>query len=169
MATAAEIAKLQAARDDLAKVGTDWYVEANGTGIVLFARDPIDNEPRQVAELPADLPYPFQNFLMRAADSLAHTIGLLDRCSRAYRELAGPSPDPTDFARQCGIKCRDQVFRAFLREAKGHDVSDDVRVKTAIHFQLKVDSRAELNTDAGARKRWLDLLSEFDAWKKVGA
>ncbi len=167
MASVAEVAKIEKASDDLAKVGRDWYVEANGAGMVLYARDPIDNEPRRIADLPADLPYPFMNFLMHAADNLAHALDMLARCRRAYREIAGPPQDSTDYARQCGMRCNEPAFQRFLHEVKGQDVSDAVRVASAVRYLLKIDSRTELNTDAGARERWLKLLGEFKMWMKV--
>lgn len=170
MASVAEVAKIEKASDDLAKVGRDWYVEANGAGMALYARDPIDNEPRRIADLPADLPYPFMSFLMHAADNLAHALDMLGRCSRAYRELAGPPKAKGDFAAECAMKCNDQLFRQFLAECKGvTDITDGERIAVSVRRLLRVDKRSELNTDAGARNRWFDLRADFEAWKRVSA
>jgi hypothetical protein len=74
--------------------------------------------------------------------------------------------DP-DYAAECAMKCADQAFRRFLLEKKkAPDVADSVRVASHVRYLLKVDSRAEINRDANARKRWLDLRAEFEVWMR---
>lgn len=172
MATPAEVTKVRTARDDLERIGVDWYVETEGDGLTLFARDPADGQPRRVADLPIDLPYQFQSFLMRAPETIRLLIDLLDRCRRAYQDLAGPTPEPKkprDFAAECSMKCaNDRAFRQYLiEEHQLKDAGDTERVKTRVRSILAIQSMRELNDDPDAAERWKSLRRAFSSWRKA--
>jgi hypothetical protein len=172
MGTEAEKIKLQSIRADLAKVGSDWYIESDDSGQRLLARDPVDNEPRAIAELPIDLPFPYLNFLMRAAESQAFILELLDRCGRAYRSLAGPPEEPQkapNYATECAMKCaNDRAFRQYLIERHQlTDASDIERIKTRVRSILDIASMKELNDNETAAQRWISLRRDFTAWRTV--
>jgi hypothetical protein len=85
-------------------------------------------------------------------------------CERSQANAKRGDPD---YAAECAMKCADQAFRRFLLEKKrALDVADSVRVASHVRYLLKVDSRAELNRDANARKRWLELRAEFEVWMR---
>ncbi|KWV42100.1 hypothetical protein AS026_21050 [Rhizobium altiplani] len=90
-----------------------------------------------------------------------------DQSARGERQQQSEKRSEPDYAAECAMKCADQAFRRFLLEKKkAPDAGDPVRVTSHVRYLLKVDSRAELNRDAGARKRWLDLRAEFEVWMR---
>lgn len=167
MATPAEIAQLTTMRDDLEKVGVDWSVEADAGALTLCVRDPADGEIRPIATIVEGTPFVFQNFLIRAASNQLLALDLLDRCRRAYRDLAGKQPKPPNFASECAIKCRsDQAFRQFMIECHDlQDATDAERVKSRVRSVLAIHSMGELNTDAAAAERWKTLRDDFKRWR----
>ncbi|MBY2911413.1 hypothetical protein [Rhizobium leguminosarum] len=168
MATDAEKRKLEQIRLSLEMVGRDWWAEADGETTRLMVRDPADGEPRSIATFAADAPAPFLTFAVASADFLALTLDLLDRCSRAYRELANRQPKQKNFATECAMKCKsDQAFRQYLIECHDlRDATDIERIKTRIRSILDIQSMAELNTDEAAAARWRQLRTDFDAWRR---
>jgi hypothetical protein len=168
MATPAEIAQLATMRDDLKKVGVDWSVEADAGALTLCVRDPDDGEIRPVATIIEGTPFAFQNFLIRSAANQALALDLLDRCRRAYRDVAGRPQKPKNFASECAMKCKsDQAFRQYLIECHDlQDATDAERVKTRIRSILAIQSMAELNTDEAAAGRWKELRADFERWRR---
>ncbi|WP_054156515.1 hypothetical protein [Rhizobium sp. AAP43] len=80
------------------------------------------------------------------------------------RHLRGePDPDAKSFshAQQCGRYCNDPAFRYWLRDFHGADISDDKRVASHIRNKLQIESRAELDTNPAAARRWQSLLESF--------
>ncbi|MGR9252687.1 hypothetical protein [Rhizobium leguminosarum] len=169
MATPVEIAQLATMRDDLEKVGVDWSVEADAGALTLCVRDPADGEIRPVATIVEGTPFVFQNFLIRAAGNQVLALDLLDRCRRAYREMAGRQQKQSkNFATECAMKCKsDQAFRQYLIECHDlRDATDAERIKTRVRSILGIQSMAELNTDESAAARWRDLRAAFDRWRR---
>ncbi|OWV67891.1 hypothetical protein ATY76_13250 [Rhizobium sp. R339] len=172
MATEAEKRKLEQLRLSLEMVGRDWWAEADGEATRLMVRDPADGEPRPIATFAADAPAAFFTFIVGAADATALTIDLLDRCRRAYRELAhnqaGSQPKPKRYSAECAMKCRnDQAFRQYLIERHDlRDTADFERIKTRMHSILNVQSLNELDTDEAAAARWKSLRADFDHWRR---
>ncbi|MBY5849619.1 hypothetical protein HFN51_03475 [Rhizobium leguminosarum] len=168
MATDAEKRKLEHIRLSLEMVGRDWSIEADGEATRLMVRDPADGMPRPIATFAADAPAPFLAFAVASADFLTLTLDLLDRCSRAYRELAGRQPKPKNFATECAMKCKsDQAFRQYLIERHDlRDATDAERIKTRVRSILGVQSMAELNTDEAAAARWKSLRVDFEQWRQ---
>jgi len=168
MATEAEKRKLERIREDLDLVGADWAIEAGGTDLALVVRDPADDTPRTIAAIAADAPFVFQDFLIRAGERQQFLLDMLDRCSRAYRELAGKQPKPKRYAAECAMKCKsDQAFRQYLIECHElRDATDFERIKTRMHSILNVHSLNELDTDTAAAARWNSLRSDFENWRR---
>lgn len=78
-----------------------------------------------------------------------------------WREL-GP-------AKQAGIRCKDPVFWAYLREGMHHyvEVDDEDSAAEAVRDICGVASRSDLNKpgQSAARLKWHDLDFAFQAWK----
>jgi hypothetical protein len=74
-------------------------------------------------------------------------------------------------ARQSGIRCKDPVFWAFLREQGMHnvlwDVIDETSAADAVRTICNVLSRSDLDKAgfADARILWFDVDQKFQAWK----
>ncbi|MBB3608617.1 hypothetical protein [Rhizobium sp. BK602] len=171
MATPAEIQKLERIRQDMAYIGRDWSIEADGAEIRLVFADPADGEFRLAATLAPDLPYAVQTFLVGAGDNLAFLLDMLDRCARAYREIASRQRQnkPKDYAAECAMKCQnDQAFRRFLIECHDMpDAADTERVKVKVRSLLAIHSMGELNDDPAAAARWDNLRKDFNQWKRL--
>ncbi|AID18359.1 hypothetical protein PPF1_46 [Rhizobium phage vB_RleM_PPF1] len=168
MATPAEIAQLATMRDDLEKVGVDWSVEADAGALTLCVRDPADGELRQIATIVQGTPFAFQNFLIRAATNQLLALDLLDRCRRAYRDLADRQQKQSkNYATECAMKCKsDQAFRQYLIECHDlRDATDAERIKTRVRSILGIQSMAELNADEAAAGRWRKLRADFERWR----
>ncbi|OBY04482.1 hypothetical protein BAE36_25060 [Rhizobium leguminosarum bv. trifolii] len=169
MATGAEKRKLEQIRLSMETVGRDWWAEADGEATRLMARDPVDDESRPIATFAADAPAPFLTFAVASADFLGLTLDLLDRCSCAYRELAGRRQKQSkNFATECAMKCKsDQAFRQYLIECHDlRDTTDAERIKTRIRSILDIQSMADLNTDEAAAARWKKLRADFEQWRR---
>jgi hypothetical protein len=169
MATEAEKQKLASIRTDLAMVGAEWSIEADEASLVLVVKDPADGQPRPIATIAGDAPFVFQDFLIRAADRQFFLLDMLERCGRAYRELAARLPKPKDYSAECAMKCRnDQAFRQFLIEQHNlPDAADFERIKTRLHGILAIRSLGELNEDPAAAGRWRSLVKDFERWRSA--
>lgn len=170
MATPAEIQKLEQIRQDMELVGQDWSIETDGAELRLCLADPADGVVDRVATLAPDISFTVQTFLIGAAANQVFLLGLLDRCARAYRELAKQHQQskPKDYAAECAMKCQtDQAFRRFLIECHDMpDASDSLRIKVRVRSLLKIQSMGELNTDPAASERWKELRADFIEWQK---
>lgn len=168
MATEAEKRKLEMIRQDLSMVGADWSIETDGIRLSLVVRDPADDKPRAIASIAADVPFTFQEFLIRAGERQQFLLDMLDRCSRAYRDLLRRQPKPKRHAAECAMKCKnDQAFRQFLIERHDlRDATDFERIKTKMHFILRIESLNDLDTDEVAAGRWRDFRSAFEQWRR---
>lgn len=170
MATPAEMQRLDRIRQDIVQIGREWSIETDGDALRLCHADPADGVVSHVATLAPDIEFTVQTFLIGAAENQAFLLGLLDRCARAYRELAGHQQQtkPKDYAAECSMKCRnDQAFRRYLIERHGlPDASDAERIKVRVRSLLNVQSIGELNTDPAAADRWKTLRSDFETWRR---
>jgi hypothetical protein len=72
-------------------------------------------------------------------------------------------------AKQAGIRCKDPVFWAYLREGMHHyvEVNDEQSAADAVREVCGVESRSDLGKphQTQARLRWHDLDNGFQAWK----
>lgn len=170
MASDADKQRLHAVRRRFADASKDWQLGPNG--LELHAVFLTNTPPLSIVELTADCGIPDRDFLLNAHHDIAFLLKLLDsafaevrRWKPAAKKKEQQASDSGNYAAECGIKCKDPLFRRFLFEKKKLDISDDTRVEASVRFLLKVDSRAELNNDATARNAWFDLRAEFEAWR----
>ena len=88
-----------------------------------------------------------------------------------HRKAAAPSRrwDELTCAQQAGIRCGETAFSRFLKENLVHawacSNGDPVEVVREV---CDVDSRAQLDDDAEAAKRWRDLDDGYQAWLRIG-
>ncbi|WP_411033798.1 hypothetical protein [Shinella sp. BYT-45] len=114
-----------------------------------------------------------RDLILHAPEDLPWLLGMYDRVvtrlREAMAEIARLSPPPKkakDYAAECAMQCGRQAFRVFLRERHGLETTDDERVNARVRSILQIQSRAELNTDENARKRWLSLRAGFNQWQE---
>lgn len=95
---------------------------------------------------------------------LIDLVRRLDRENRALRPP--PEPKPADHTKKCCTLCGDKRFQRFLHEQHGLDNHDDpIRVESRVRSLLTIGSRAQLNTDPEAAKRWLKMVEDYDKWR----
>lgn len=127
---------------------------------------------RLLAIFPAGIPAAQLEYMLHAIENAPWLLSLFDALRRSgpVREtpkaLEQMSPEASgNFAANCAMLSKEPAFIKFLAEVKGlTDAADQLRVDTFVRATLKVASRAELNTDPDAAKRWRDLRAEFEAW-----
>lgn len=159
--------RLEAIRGRVGLASASW--ELAGTDVIeMLAGDETGHAP--VAIFAAGGMFADQDFLSHAPDDLRWLLGrydaLADRYRAALREIDRLTPKPKDFAAECAMKCEDPLFRQFLAAEHDIDATDRERIATRLRTVLQITSRAELNTDEAARKRWLALRDRFDRWRK---
>lgn len=171
MGSVSDAARVKAIESRLLEASTNWQLGRGGTEI--FAVIVANTPPVAIAELTADCGYVDRDFILHAPDDIGFLLQLVRRAADKVRSLrseeerqAEHAHSSGDFAAECAMKCNEQAFRRFLLEAKGAtDVADELRVASEVRRILKIESRGEINRDAGARNRWLDLRAEYAAWK----
>ncbi|MEO9231530.1 MAG: hypothetical protein ABI216_21630 [Devosia sp.] len=72
---------------------------------------------------------------------------------------------PLGNAQKAGILCGDPVFRKYLSERSGKDVTDAEAAAVVVRFACSVKSRADLDSDKHGAELWRDLKAEYEAWK----
>lgn len=173
MATQEEIQRLQRMRQELAAIGPDLIIQADGKDLHLHAADPMDGEIVPIAILLPGIDISLQNFLIHAVTHQRFLLALLDRCARSRQELAKSFRQQEERrqltrANLCAIKCqKDQAFRRYLIEC--HDMPEAVdteRVKVKVRSLLVIQSMAELDEDPAAAARWDDLTKDFNRWRR---
>lgn len=113
-----------------------------------------------------------QELITHAHEDIAWLLSAYDRLAAKYRDALAEihrndqSRKAKDFAAECAMQSGRQAFRMFLRERHALEATDDERVNARVRSILAIQSRAELNTDENARKRWFSLRSEFKNWQE---
>ena len=110
-------------------------------------------------------------FYRDAPENIRFLLDFASRAIRHARENArGQKPqEPTratgDFAAECGMKCAEPTFRAYLVDKHGlaPDATDD-DVRDCVRKALKIKSRSELN----AAGRWFAMRAAFQLWERHG-
>ena len=148
----------------------EWSLFAEGGNIMLTAADGPDVET--VAVIPDTVSFDNREFILNLPGDLLFLLEQYERLVERYRTAIGApamqqEEKPKDFAAECAMKSSDRLFLAYLRECHGADTSDAERINIRIRSVLNIKSRAELNSDAAARDRWLSLRADFDRWRKL--
>ncbi|NTG98895.1 hypothetical protein G6L95_06555 [Agrobacterium rhizogenes] len=179
MATDADRRTLEAVRTRHGEASREWSLDRRGEEI--FACLAPGTQPVAIMTMSADCSYQDREFLLYAhADItfllrlLADAFGVIRRTSPPRNHTARAAQEeknrrPADYAAECAMKCGDRLFRRFLVEEHGvPDVADAERVAVSIREILRIESRAELNSDPAAAARWVDLRGAFEAWRTHG-
>jgi hypothetical protein len=170
---------LREARELVSLANEAWHETYDTTaGLVeISISDPTTGEITPIAHVLQDCPFPDKTLMSKTPVLMRAVLMLFDEACDVIR--ANRPPEATDarrqqnreeaknYAAECAMKCNDQMFRRFLvEEYKLTDVTDAERIAVKIRYILRIDTRNELNTDAGARNRWLDMRGKFEAWKR---
>ena len=172
---------LPEARELAGLVSEEWSETYNMTDhrAEICVNDRINGEVLPIAIIKSDCSFDDRRLMIKAPVLLRAMVAIIEASFAEIRRLQPPEdqqqaerrartgePRPKDHAAECAMKCNDQLFRRFLTEKKGvADVTDGERIAVSVRQLLRVDKRSELNHDAGARNRWLDLRAEFEAWR----
>lgn len=69
--------------------------------------------------------------------------------------------------KQAGIRCKDPIFWAFLREHYEETIVDEAEAAEAVRYICNVLTRSDLGKPGFSDQRilWFDLDNKFQAWK----
>lgn len=113
-----------------------------------------------------------RDLVLHARDDLIWLLAIYDKLAERFRwalseiKRLDPPKKSKDYAAECAMQCSKQAFRTFLRERHGLEATDDERINTRVRSILRIQSRADLNTDDSARERWFSLRAEFKNWQE---
>ncbi|SER58377.1 hypothetical protein SAMN03159406_00572 [Rhizobium sp. NFR03] len=159
--------RMDAIRRRVAAAMPDWKVMADETGTFVTAADGPDSERVYRLEDAANLDN--REMAISAPDDLLFLLRMYDALVKRFMPArpAKITPEkPANYAAECAMRCGERKFRQFLSVCHGVDVSNDERIRTRIHFMLRINSRAVLNTDPAAANRWRDLVRDFESWER---
>ncbi len=127
---------------------------------------------RPLALVTEDAGWADKEFLTQGAQMLAALVTagrrqkwIIQQLEAEIRRLNGePDPNAKKFshARQCAWFCTKPDFQQWLRDVHGADISDLRRVETRVRSMLRVESRAELDTNPEAASRWQKMRKDFE-------
>lgn len=148
-------------------VSDEWHdtynAETHQAEICL--RDQLTDEIFPIAIIRPECSYDDRRLMTRAPQIMRALLFLLRESFNEIERLK-PKQKANKLAQDCAIHCGRQDFRRFLIEQ--HNLSsatDDERVKTCVRNMLNIKSRAELDKDQDAAKRWFSLKQAFYRWK----
>lgn len=131
--------------------------------------DRLTGEVEPIAHILPDCPYDDRLVMIKAPIYLSALWLLLQEAlKRIPREPQDEPPKrrPQTVAQACGRMCGDADFLNFLAVCENVDTSDRERVASRVRTMLMINSRAELDTDEDARRRWFSLCERFRRWKE---
>lgn len=160
----------------------DWHLSADGEQLV--AQLLLRTKPVAVASMAEDGGWQDREFLLHAHADIEFLLRLLAAAFNKIRSMSPPEDQRAvdrrraerrpemevhkNYSAECSMKCGEQAFRRYLIERHGlQDATDNIRVETRVRSLLNVQSRAELNSDPAAAKRWISLRADFDAWRRM--
>ena len=148
---------------------SDHYdVEAGQAQVCI--NEPLTGKVTPIAIILKDCGYDDRLYLTKVPVYIDALLTIIDAAFDVIKrnQPPKPKPRPTNFAQACGRWCNDARFRRFLIEMHGMaDPADAERVKSFIHRMLRVQSRAELDTDHTAAQRWQKLFTEYQVWSRT--
>jgi len=160
--------RLDAIRQRLANASPDWSLVADGH-LIITAGEGDDQAPVLAFDPKADIGD--QELMAHARDDIVWLLVTYERLARRYHdavaELQRRDGTPKkNHSAECAMLCERHDFRHFLHVCHGLETTDAERVNARVRSILAIRSRAEIDTDNDARKRWLSLRTEFWDWKK---
>lgn len=131
----------------------------------LCLRDNLTGEIFPIAIIKPECSYDDRRLMTRAPQIMRALLFLLRESFNEIERLK-PKQKANKLAQDCAIYCGRQDFRRFLTECHDMvDATDNERVNTRVRNILNIQSRAELDKDQDAGKRWISLKQAFYRWK----
>ncbi|UIK04889.1 hypothetical protein [Neorhizobium galegae] len=167
--------KLIKLRDIAARVAGDvWDMEADQDGIHVISRRATGEQVKILTIHHEALPDE-QDLVAGALDHLFFFLGFVGRAVQRVRELQA------ELDRLIGRKraenygfiakslCEKTSFWRFL-ETRGIDgvITSRIAAETRMKGLLNISSKAELNSDEAARKRFFHLRADYYTWQRGG-
>lgn len=129
-------------------------------------------DARPILLLTEEISYADREFVTRGPQMLRAALQagrylkdlVKDKEAEIARLKGEPDPKARKFsnAQQCAIYCAKPEFQHWLRDVHGADISDLRRIESRVRSMLMVDSRAELDQDPDAARRWQKLRKDFE-------
>lgn len=121
---------------------------------------------RSVAQIVIEVP-------IEQAEAVVRTFGIPQpgkeipvALARLGERPAEPKPKKGSMAQRAAILCGDPVYRKFLSERyENFDVTNSNAAAKITRDLCGVESRADIDADPEAAKRWDAILGSFLAWK----
>ncbi|HTO29617.1 MAG TPA: hypothetical protein VL202_00335 [Pararhizobium sp.] len=168
-AVSANQKRLDAIRNRAGLAAKDWGIMAGERGLTLTANG--DEGQEDVSVLLDDASIFNREFAIAAPEDLLWLLdrytSLADRFRRVMEKQERDRPKPKQYAAECAMKCNDRAFLDFLFTCHGVDVADKERIISRVRTMLRIQSRAELDTDEAAASRWRQLVNDFENWRKA--
>ena len=174
----AERSKLRRIRDTaaLARAAYTTFFNTTTRRTEVFYADDRGADARPIAILQADCDYDDRELLVHSAEWIAFLLSLVDRAASRVRALEAElrrlrgEPEPAtkqkSVAKWCSITCSKPAFKRWLHDVHQVDTSDQERINARVRSMLSIQSRAELDTDPEAARRWKDMWSRFKTWEQ---
>lgn len=154
--------------------GDRWQFDTDGNQTHLIARRST-GERVILGTIYADaLPYEVE-LLTGALENTILFLTLRERAKIAFRSGQAPAPDRQhrsqlregDFAANAAILCAEPLFHRFLEQ---HDQTRAIHNRdhadTVLKKLLGITSKTQLNREERAQAAFIDLRSDFEAWKR---
>lgn len=148
-------------------VADEWQDTYNTTShqAEICLQDNATGEIFPIAIIKPECSYDDRRLMTRAPQIMRALLFLLRESFNEIERLK-PKQKANKLAQDCAIHCGRQDFRRFLMEHHDlPDAADNERVNTRVRNILNIQSRAELDKDQGAGKRWISFKQAFYRWK----
>jgi hypothetical protein len=172
-----EAARLSSIRDQLGAIDGEWMLAsarlADGNDRVFIEATGPMGEISEIATFHSDASTEEMQFAASALQHVRFLLRLVDRAIAKARGDRPPASEPErqrkDYAAEAAMKCAEPAFKKFLMERHGlESPATDDRTAQKLRSVLAVTSRAELNHDDQAAKRWKALRGDFENWRRAG-
>jgi len=164
--------------------GDAWQIESDPQGMRIFVQR-FDGSGAVICGFSRHANNDEITLVSEALDTVTFLLPLIARASSRIRsqdaviaqlraELAAlqAAPDeardhkPKDYSAQASMLLTSPKFQRFLSEKQHGEVIDSKEAADlALKALLAIESKKQINTEDGARQRWLDLRAEFSAWE----
>lgn len=157
--------------------GDRWQFDTDGDQTHLISRRST-GERVILGTIYADaLPYEVE-LLTGAQENTILFLRLRERAKIAFRSGQAPAPDRQpasrlregDFAANAAILCAEPLFHRFLERrqhpAEARAIHNKDHADTVLKTLIGITSKTQLNREERAQAAFIDLRSDFEAWKR---
>lgn len=161
--------------------GDKWEFDADGDQTNIIARRSTGERVILGTLYEEALPYEVE-LIVGALDNLRFLLRLRDRAIVAFdslrRSQSADAPTPHqqkhslrdgDFTTNAAILCKEPLFHRFLERkqhpAEARAIHNEEHADAVLKSLIGIKSKKQLNTEERAQSDFIDLRSDFEAWK----